>query len=138
MAEVISREDRSRLMGRVKSQDIKPKLVVRSLLHGAGFRFRPHRKDLLGKPDIVLSRHKTVIFLHACFWHGHSCLKGARPSTNSNFWERKLEGNKASDLAKITALHTLGWHAHVIWGCETKNEEHLLQKLRLILSEATQ
>lgn len=120
---------RSELMSRVRSKDTKPERIVRSLLHQAGYRFRLHRNDLPGKPDIVLPKYHTVVFVHGCFWHGHKCPKGARPVTNTQFWEAKLDRNIKRDARNTLLLKSAGWKVIVIWECETKKTESLKKTL---------
>ncbi|MBL3554090.1 very short patch repair endonuclease [Rhodovulum sulfidophilum] len=123
-------EQRRRIMQAVKSKDTGPELCVRRLLHGMGYRFRLHRKDLPGTPDIVLPRHLKAIFVHGCFWHAHGCSKGRPPKSNLDYWLPKLEQNVYRDRTKMEQLDTLGWKALVVWQCETKNLEALSAKLR--------
>lgn len=109
---------------------------MRSVLHRMGFRFRLHRKDLPGCPDIVLPKHRKVIFVHGCFWHGHKgCPRSARPSTNRDFWEKKLSGNVKRDKKNLRELNELGWKTLVIWTCETKDSDRLNALLSGFLSE---
>lgn len=122
-------------MGRIKGRDTQPELIVRSMIHRMGYRFRLHRKDLPGKPDIVLPRHNKVIFIHGCFWHGHKgCSRAARPSSNTDFWEKKLDGNSKRDKKKIRDLQRLGWQALILWQCELKNLKEVSARLRRFLS----
>lgn len=126
----ISQKQRSALMRRVGQKNTKPEMVVRKFLHGNGYRFRLHRKDLPGHPDIVLPKHRAAIFVHGCFWHGHSCRRGKRPATNTEFWDKKLLGNLERDKANYKKLSALGWRVVVIWECEIKNlAEHPLLKI---------
>jgi DNA mismatch endonuclease (patch repair protein) len=111
-------EQRSERMGRVRQKNTKPEMRLRSWLHAAGYRFRLHRKDLPGTPDIVLPRHRTAIFVHGCFWHGHDCRRGRLPSSNSAYWEEKITRNKQRDAGAVAALIQLGWHPVEIWECE--------------------
>ena len=115
----VSTETRSNMMRRVRQKNTKPEILVRSFLHNRGYRFRLHRKDLPGKPDIVLPKHRTVIFVNGCFWHGHTCRKGKRPTTNTNFWNEKLDRNISRDSANYSKLKKLGWQVVVVWECET-------------------
>ena len=110
---------RSATMRAVKSRDTKPEIEVRSLLHRNGYRFRLHRKDLPGKPDIVFpSRHK-VVFVHGCFWHGHSCRRGKRiPKNNREYWVDKVRGNVERDALNLKQLTEQGWQAFVVWECQ--------------------
>jgi len=105
-------------MSSVKNKNTKPERFVRSLLHAGGLRFRLHKKDLPGSPDIVLPKFNTVIFVHGCFWHGHDCSKGRRPETNTDFWNEKLDRNLQRDKINYEALKNLGWNVKIIWECE--------------------
>jgi DNA mismatch endonuclease, patch repair protein len=126
MTDVFTPEKRSYCMSRVKSGNTKPELLVRSLVHRLGFRFRLHRRDLPGRPDIVLPRLRKVIFVHGCFWHGHEgCPRSARPTTNREFWEKKLSGNVERDEKNLQRLNELGWETLIVWTCETKNTDRL-------------
>ena len=110
-------------MAGIGSKDTKPEIAVRKFLHAKGFRFRLHRKDLPGKPDIVLPKMNICIFVHGCFWHRHNCKKGKHlPKSNVEFWEEKLDKNKVRDEKNKKALQRLGWKVLVIWECQT--EEH--------------
>lgn len=117
MADNLSPTQRSALMSRVRSADTRPEVEVRSALHRAGFRFRLHDKNLVGKPDIVLRKHKTAIFVHGCFWHGHDCSKGRLPKTNAQFWKEKISKNHQRDRRNIEVLQAAGWRVFVIWEC---------------------
>jgi len=121
MADKLTPERRSWNMSRIRSKNTKPELIVRSLLHRMGFRFRVNRKDLLGKPDIVLPKYKTVIFVHGCFWHRHKGCKGATtPSTRREFWEKKFKDNTNRDKRNRRELKKAGWNVIVLWECEVK------------------
>lgn len=113
------REKRSQIMASVKNKNTKPEVLVRSMLHKAGFRFRLFHKDLPGSPDIVLPKFNMIIFVHGCFWHGHKCPKGRRPASNRKFWNKKLDKNIKRDKNNLSALKALGWKVKVIWECET-------------------
>ncbi|MBP6964996.1 MAG: DNA mismatch endonuclease Vsr [Armatimonadetes bacterium] len=127
---------RSRIMARVRNADTKPEIVVRALLHRLGFRFRLHRRDLPGRPDIVLPKHRTVVLVHGCFWHSHAdCKKGTIPRTNRQFWTDKLSGNVARDRQTTQRLSHLGWRVVVIWECETRNPDRLMDRLTAELGE---
>src|SRR5690348_12799420 len=122
MADVFSKRLRSQIMAKVRSENTQPEIIVRSFLHANGFRYRIHVATLPGKPDIVLPRYDTVIFVHGCFWHGHPrCRKSALPTSNRDFWVRKIGLNVRRDRKQIRALRALGWRVLVIWGCETRN-----------------
>ena len=112
-----STEKRSSMMSSVKTKNTKPEILVRSILHNSGLRFRLHRKDMHGSPDIVLPKYKTAIFVHGCFWHGHDCPKGRRPTSNQEFWNEKLDRNMERDKANYISLQSLGWSVKVIWEC---------------------
>ena len=118
----ISREHRSWNMSRIKSGNTKPEIVVRSLLHKLGYRFRLHRKDLPGKPDIVLPRYNSVVFVHGCFWHRHNgCKKATVPKTKNIFWREKFKGNIERDIKVQEELQSMGWKILIIWECETSD-----------------
>jgi DNA mismatch endonuclease (patch repair protein) len=136
MVDVHTTEQRSRNMAAIRGKDTKPEICVRTLLHSLGYRFRLHRKDLPGKPDIVLPRHKAVIFVHGCFWHCHNCRFGrVQPVTRSEFWTVKRQSNVDRDHRNKTALRALGWHVMVIWECETKRLEKIEARLTNYLAE---
>ncbi|WP_428560433.1 MAG: very short patch repair endonuclease [Solidesulfovibrio sp. DCME] len=118
----LSKEKRRALMSSIRGRNTKPEKLVRSLLHQMGIRFRLHRKDLPGTPDIVLPKYQTVIFVHGCFWHRHTgCSQCRFPKTNTAFWEKKLNQNVLRDTEAATALEQMGWRVLIIWECETKN-----------------
>jgi DNA mismatch endonuclease (patch repair protein) len=120
MVDVLSKTERSERMRSIRSEDTKPEIRVRKVLQASGFRYRLHDHRLPGKPDIVLPRWKTVVLVHGCFWHGHRC-KGSRvPSSNVDYWVRKIAGNKARDATNIATLESLGWRVYVLWECELK------------------
>jgi DNA mismatch endonuclease, patch repair protein len=118
-------------MSRIRGRDTGPERVLRSLLHQMGFRYRLHRRDLPGKPDLVFSSARKVIFVHGCFWHMHRCKYGrVVPKTNADFWRTKREGNVARDRRNITALRKQGWTVLVIWECQTKDLDRIAVTLR--------
>jgi DNA mismatch endonuclease, patch repair protein len=122
--------DRSAIMRAVKSRDTAPELRVRSLLHRMGYRFRLHRADLPGKPDIVLPSRRIAIFVHGCFWHGHDCERGARmPKTNTDYWIAKIGRNRERDAERQAELTALGWRVIVVWECEMKDSATLSARL---------
>ena len=123
-------------MQSVKSKNTGPELVVRRLLHGMGYRFRLHRKDLPGSPDIVLPKFKKVIFVHGCFWHWHGCSKGQLPKSRVKYWKTKLETNVKRDRTKREQLQGLGWKPLVVWQCETKDLEKLAKRLRVFVDDS--
>ena len=119
MTVIVSEQQRSYIMSRVGSKNTKPELVVRSYLHRRGFRYRIHGEKLPGRPDLVFAKHKTVVFVHGCFWHRHDgCSRATMPSTRVEFWRNKFERNMARDQANQTELRKLGWRVVVLWECE--------------------
>lgn len=122
MTDVFSPEKRSEVMSGIKGRNTKPEKLVRSLLHKMGYRFRLHRKELPGKPDIVLPRFKTAIFVHGCFWHRHEgCKYAYTPKTRTDFWLKKLEENARRDVKTVSELTELGWQVITVWECEIRN-----------------
>ena len=123
--DVFTPEKRSEVMSRIRSRDTKPELMLRSMLHRHGYRFTvngPKNHTLPGKPDIVLPKHRTVIFVHGCFWHGHEhCPHFRMPKSRRAWWKRKIEGNRARDLRNETAVREQGWHVVTIWECALKS-----------------
>ncbi len=112
-------EQRSRIMRAVKGRDTGPELIVRRLAHSMGYRFRLHRKDLPGSPDLVFPRLRKIVFVHGCFWHGHSCKRGARvPKANRDYWTKKITRNRTRDVGVISELSRMGWRVSVFWECE--------------------
>lgn len=134
MADTVSKKVRSKIMASVRQKGTGPELIVRSLLHRMGFRFRLHRKDLPGTPDIVLPKYRAALFVHGCFWHQHmGCPKSRRPASNTEYWNRKLDENIERDRLKSDELKHSGWRVLVVWQCETKNLKDLEAKLDLFL-----
>lgn len=122
MADIVSREIRSRMMSGIKGKNTKPELLIRRGLHHGGFRFRLHDRSLPGKPDIVLARHKAVIFVHGCFWHGHNCHLFKWPKTNADFWIKKIDRNRQIDQESHRRLLELGWRHASIWECALRGK----------------
>ena len=125
-SEVIQKvsEQRSRNMSAIKSKNTKPEITVRKLLHSMGYRFRLHKKDLPGSPDIVLPKYKTVIFVHGCFCHRHeNCKYASIPKTRKEFWESKFKANVKRDKEIQEKIKNIGWQSVVVWECEIKNEK---------------
>lgn len=119
--DTVSRSKRSEIMSKVSCKDTKPEIIVRKALFSAGFRYRKNVKDLLGKPDVVLPKYKTVIFVHGCFWHGHKdCEASKLPTSNVEYWTRKISSNIARDSRNIESLKAKGWNVVIIWECELK------------------
>lgn len=129
--DVLTPDQRRRAMKSVKSAGTAPELIVRKLLFHAGFRFRLHSKNLPGKPDIVLPRYKTVIFVNGCFWHQHpGCNRATRPSSRLEYWQPKLDRNVERDSQQQLELEALGWKVVVVWECQTKSPSALRETLR--------
>lgn len=136
MADKITREQRSNNMSRIRSGNTQPEIIVRKLLHRMGYRFRIHRDDLPGKPDIVLPKYRTVVFVHGCFWHSHpGCKRAVMPKSNIDYWHPKIERNKQRDLDNTKKLVSLGWNVCIIWECETKDRLYLQDKLLTMLQK---
>jgi DNA mismatch endonuclease (patch repair protein) len=130
MVDLLNRSRRSWNMSRIRSCDTRPEKAVRSLLHALGFRFRLHRRDLPGRPDIVLPRYQSVIFVHGCFWHQHAgCIDCSRPASNSDYWLSKLARNVERDREHIAKLTARGWNVIVVWECETAKPAVLADRL---------
>lgn len=129
--DIWSKQKRSEVMSKIRGKNTKPEMILRSQLFRQGFRYRIHQKDLPGKPDIVLPKYKTAIFVHGCFWHYHKdCGEGRIPSTNSKFWKEKLQRNITKDEANIKALKKDKWKVFVIWECEIEKQlERTIGKL---------
>lgn len=125
--------DRSENMRAIRSKDTLPEKTVRSLVHGLGYRFRLHRRNLPGKPDLVFPARLKVIFIHGCFWHSHGCKAGLIPKSNRSFWLPKLERNVERDHDLIRKLQRLGWRVLVIWECEIRDRDKLVRKLTRFL-----
>lgn len=125
---------RSEYMRRIRSKDTAPELMVRSLVHRLGYRYRLHRKDLPGKPDLVFPSRKKIIFVHGCFWHGHDCSSVARtPKTNTGYWVGKILRNTERDARHQSELKALGWNLLVVWECEIRDAEALSSRLTSFL-----
>ena len=123
-------EERSRNMSRIRSKDTLPEILVRRILHRLGYRFRLHRRDLPGSPDIVLPGRRTVIFVHGCFWHRHpDCRNASTPKTRTAFWEEKFRRNVERDAHKEFELRNAGWHVATVWECETQDTDTLAERL---------
>jgi DNA mismatch endonuclease (patch repair protein) len=133
MADVHEPETRSYNMGQISGKDTKPEMIVRRFLHSNGFRYRLHVKDLPGKPDLVLPKYNSVIFVHGCFWHAHEdCKYFTIPKTRTEWWKEKLYGNKERDEKHIQELEEMNWNVIVVWGCELKPDKREKRLKRLI------
>ena len=138
MTDVYDAAKRSAVMRRVKSRDTAPERVVRAELTRQGARYRLHRKDLPGNPDIVMPGRRVAIFVHGCFWHGHDCPHGARvPKANRDYWLAKVSRNRDRDIASTAALAEAGWRVETIWECQLKPAEDLTARLGSILTQRT-
>ena len=125
--------DRSENMRRIRSKGMLPELAVRSMVHRMGYRFRLHRKDLPGKPDLVFVSQRKVIFVHGCFWHAHACKTAHTPKSNADYWGPKLQRNKTRDRKNIKTLETAGWRPLVIWECETRTPDKVKRRVSAFL-----
>jgi DNA mismatch endonuclease (patch repair protein) len=131
MTDWVSKETRSRIMAAIPQKNTSPEMTVRSLIHRMGFRYGLHGKRLPGKPDIVLSKYKAVIFVHGCFWHQHpECKKAKRPASNLEYWNPKLDENVRRDAENTERLIAKGWRVCVVWQCQIKDTEALSRRLR--------
>jgi len=129
----LSREERSALMGLVRSKDTKPEMKVRRLVHALGYRYRLHRADLPGKPDLVFPSKRKVIQVNGCFWHGHNCRFGRMPKSNIPYWRDKIDANRKRDLKARRELRKLGWQCLVVWECSLRNESNLIRRIESFL-----
>lgn len=126
--------ERQRIMRAVKGRDTKPEMTVRRMIHGMGYRYRLHRKDLPGKPDLVFPSRKKIIFVNGCFWHGHRCARGARvPKANRDYWKKKITRNCERDQATLMKLSEGEWDVLTVWECELKGLESLRDRLKHFL-----
>ena len=136
--DTLTKEERSARMGLVRSKDTKPELRVRSIVHRAGYRFRLHRRDLPGSPDLVFPSRKKVIFVHGCFWHAHpnpNCKRARIPKTRVEFWKDKFSKNRARDAKTLDELRSLGWKALTLWECELTSDAVIEKRVREFLDE---
>ena len=130
MGDNLTPAQRTHCMSQIKGKDTRPEMLVRRLIHRGGYRYRLHSRHLSGRPDLVFPSRRKVIFVHGCFWHRHRCRKGrSLPSTRKAFWRKKLEGNKIRDQSNRRALRRQGWDVLVVWECQTKDLERLVEKL---------
>lgn len=137
MTDIFSPAKRSAVMARIKGRDTAPERAVRSMLHGLGYRFRLHRSDLPGKPDIVLPRYRTLIFVHGCFWHRHrDCRFAYLPATRRSFWQKKFDQNISRDRNALRQLKKRGWRVVVVWECQLRSLRRVSNRLSTILGQA--
>lgn len=137
MVDKFTQSERSRIMSRIKGRNTSPEKKVRSLIHKMGYRFRINVTKLPGNPDIVLPRHRKIIFVHGCFWHGHKgCSRSKRPTSNIEFWDKKISGNIKRDAKVKKELELSSWKVFVIWQCETKKSDNLKKRLEEIIGQS--
>jgi DNA mismatch endonuclease, patch repair protein len=136
MVDRLSPERRSALMARVRAKDTTPELKLRRLLHSLGYRFRLHRTDLAGKPDLVFPRRRKIVFIHGCWWHRHpGCPKAGNPKSNIEYWAEKFRRNVERDKWALKKLASEGWKVLVVWQCELKNLDQIQEKVKSFLDE---
>ena len=136
MADVHTKQQRSYNMSRIKGKNTKPEILIRKIIHRMGYRFRLHRKDLPGKPDLVLPRLNKIVFVHGCFWHMHNCRYGkVTPKTRAEFWQTKREGNVKRDKRNIRLLKKQDWQVLVVWECQIRNIEKLRKRIAEFLGD---
>ena len=136
MTDVLTPSQRRKCMSSIRSANTKPELMVRSMVHRMGYRYALHRKDLPGHPDLVLMRHRKIIFVHGCFWHMHQCRYGrVKPATNADFWEAKRQGNVDRDKRNLRKLRKAGWKVLVVWECQTRDFDKLAERLNGFLCD---
>jgi DNA mismatch endonuclease (patch repair protein) len=136
LVDTISSEHRSEIMSRVRAKDTKPEMVVRRMMHAAGYRYRLHVRDLPGKPDLVFPARRKVIFVNGCFWHRHrDCALARMPKSRTAFWTDKLERNRERDERNIEALRELGWDVLTVWECEIRDPATLMPRVVAFLEE---
>ncbi|MDQ0563205.1 DNA mismatch endonuclease (patch repair protein) [Rhizobium mesoamericanum] len=134
--DIVSPARRSQIMARIAGKGTKPEVAVRRVAHGLGYRFRLHRRDLPGSPDLVFPSRQLALFVHGCFWHRHAgCRLAYNPKSNVEFWQAKFKGNIARDARVLDELERLGWRVAMIWECETRDFDGLCQKLKEILEQ---
>ena len=120
MVDVVDPATRSRMMSGIRAKNTRPELFIRKGLHALGFRFRLHRKDIQGRPDIVLPKYRALVVIHGCFWHGHDCRYFKLPATNTEFWRRKIDQNRQRDKCNLTLQLDNGWRCLVVWECAVR------------------
>jgi DNA mismatch endonuclease (patch repair protein) len=135
MSDIYDKSKRSVIMSRISGKDTKPEIQVRKYLFANGFRYRKNVKELPGKPDIVLPKYNTVIFIHGCFWHGHKCKAGKLPETKKDFWTNKISNTKLRDKRNFDSLVKIGWKVIVIWQCELNNKSLFKMRCSELIKE---
>ncbi|MEX0922273.1 MAG: very short patch repair endonuclease [Rhodovibrionaceae bacterium] len=129
MPDHVDSQRRSRIMASVATKNTRPELVVRRALHRLGYRYRLHRRDLPGSPDLVFPSRRKAIFVHGCFWHGHNCRWGRLPKSRLDYWEPKIQKNRMRDRKNVSALKDAGWSVEVVWQCELRSLEAVIARL---------
>lgn len=137
MADIFTPAVRSAIMSRIRGRDTAPEKTVRAMAHRMGYRFRLHRRDLPGTPDLVFPRLRRVVFVHGCFWHGHTCGRKPASKTRPDYWEAKITRNQARDTGALRKIRRQGWKPLVVWECETRDLARLQRKLKRFLDEGT-
>ncbi|SNB59307.1 T/G mismatch-specific endonuclease [Marinobacter sp. es.042] len=132
MTDIVDSATRSRMMSKIKGKNTKPEIMVRSALHQEGYRFRLHRKNLPGKPDIVLPKYRAAIFVNGCFWHGHGCSLFKWPKTREEFWKEKINANINRDQRNQAQLADLGWRVCIVWECSIRGKSSQTQSEKLV------
>lgn len=138
MTDVFTAQKRSKVMAAIGQKNTKPEIAVRRLLHRMGYRFRIHRRDLPGRPDIVLPGRRKIVLVHGCFWHGHNCKVGRLPKSRLDYWIPKIEGNRLRDIRNLDDLKARGWDVLVLWECEVRSGQSLEPALAQFLGEPGQ
>jgi DNA mismatch endonuclease, patch repair protein len=123
--DIVSPEKRSEMMSGIRSKDTKPEIIIRKALYALGFRYRLHSRNVPGKPDLVLKKYNAVIFIHGCFWHGHSCHLFKLPKTRTEFWKNKIETNQSRDEKVMKELHESGWRVATVWECALRGKNRM-------------
>ncbi|MBX3393783.1 MAG: DNA mismatch endonuclease Vsr [Phycisphaerae bacterium] len=137
MPDTLTPAQRRTCMAAIRGKDTKPELIVRSVAHRLGFRFRLHSTDLPGKPDLVFPSRRAVVFVHGCYWHMHACKRGrSTPATNAEFWREKRNTNRERDRRTLAVLHRAGWRVLVVWECQLRDLDKLASRLRAFLEPA--
>lgn len=131
--DTISSAERSSLMSRIRCKNTRPEMTVRSILHGLGYRFRLHRKNLPGRPDIVLPRHHKIVLVNGCFWHGHTCKLASKPKSNVSYWSTKIQATRARDMKNLEILCREGWSVLELWECEIRKFDGLKEKIQAFM-----
>jgi DNA mismatch endonuclease, patch repair protein len=131
MSDMVTKRQRSENMRKIKSKNTQPELIVRKLMYSMGYRYRLYKKDLPGKPDLVLKKYKTALFINGCFWHQHkNCKRATQPKTNRHYWNEKLIRNQERDKENYRRLEEIGWKVVIIWECETKDSQKLKEIIK--------